>query len=303
MTYSCGDICCSTKLILGVAKNLELGPHKNPSQLNLSLSTTDKESQHPIALTPGGSFSPVVKQFLNSVMTPSRKTGHRRNHSGGSLRHVIPHNRAITRGGSLDQVDTSQVLVDIEQLNLLSTEDGVTESQSELDSLQRRQLVNLDVSDSEMDGMTTAEVTVTSSHNDALHEDSSSVDLLETVSSQGEEGDDEEDYQPSSDPAVPETPTGNEDYSSSSSSTDISYTVHPDPSLPAAVNILNNKGNLSLLKCYFDSPLSKKAPGELDDSGFHVSTILIIFNKIFYHVILQTPLMNTPQIDNPTTVL
>ena len=59
-------------------------------------------------------------------MTPSRKTGHRRNHSGGSLRHFNPHNRAITRGGSLDQVDASQVLVDIEQLNLLSTEDGVT---------------------------------------------------------------------------------------------------------------------------------------------------------------------------------
>ena len=252
--------------------SLELGAHKNPSQLNLSLSTADKESQHPIALTPGGSFSPVVKQFLESVMTPSRKTGHRRNHSGGSLRHFNPHNQAITRGGSLDQVDASQVLVDIEQLNLLSTEDGVTESQSELDSLQRRQLVNLAVSDSEMDGVTTAEATVTSSHNDALHEDSSSVDLLETVSSQGEEGDDEEDYQPSSDPAVPETPTGKEDYSSSSSSPDISYT---NP-LPAAVNILNNKGNLSLLKCYFDSPLTKKAPGELDDSGFHVSTILNI---------------------------
>ena len=120
-----------------------------------------------------------------------------------------------------------------------------------------------------MDGVTTAEATVTSSHNDALHEDSSSVDLLETVSSQGEEGDDE-DYQPSSDSAVPET--GKEGYSSSSSSPDISYT---NP-LPAAVNILNNKGNLSLLKCYFDSPLTKKAPGELDDSGFHVSTILNI---------------------------
>ena len=270
-----------TKIILGVAKNvstLELGAHKNPSQLNLSLSTPDKEFHHPIALTPGGSFSPVVKQFLESVMTPSRKAGqccrHRRNHSGGSLRHFIPHNPVITRGGSLDQVDVSQVLVDIEQLNLLSTEDGVTESQSELDSLQRPQLVNLAVSDSEMDGVTTPQVMVTSSHNDALHEDSSSVDLLETVSSQGEEGDDEEDYQPSSDP-VPETPTGNEDYSSSSSSPDISYTIHPDPPLPA-VNILNNKGNLSLLKCYFDSLLSKKAPGELDDSGFHVSAILTV---------------------------
>ena len=80
-----------------------------------------------------------------------------------------------------------------------------------------------------------------------------------------------EDYQPSSDP-VPETPTGNEDYSSSPSSPDISYTIHPDPPLPT-VNIVKNKGNLSLIKCYFDSP---KAPGELDDSGFHVSTILII---------------------------
>ena len=78
-----------------------------------------------------------------------------------------------------------------------------------------------------MDGVTTAGVTVTSSHNDALHEDSSSVDLLETVSSQGEEGDD--DYQPSSDPAVPETPRGNEDYSSSSSSPDISYANSPLP--------------------------------------------------------------------------
>ena len=72
-----------------------------------------------------------------------------------------------------------------------------------------------------MDGVTTTEVTVTLSHNDALHEDSSSVDLMETVSNQGEEGDDE-DYQPSSDPAVSETPIGNEDYSSSSSH-DISY--------------------------------------------------------------------------------
>ena len=65
-----------TKIILGVTKNvstLELGAHKNPSQLNLSLSTPDKESQHPIALTLGDSFSPVVKQFLESVMTPSRK--------------------------------------------------------------------------------------------------------------------------------------------------------------------------------------------------------------------------------------
>ena len=129
------------------------------------------------------------------------------------------------------------------------------------------------MSDSEMDDVTTPQVTVTSSHNDTLHEDSSSVDLLETVSSQGEEGDDEEDYQPS-DP-VPETPTGNEDYSSSPSSPDISYTIHPDPPLPT-VNIVKNKGNLYLLKCYFDSPLSKKAPGELDDSRFHVSTILII---------------------------
>ena len=112
-------------------------------------------------------------------------------------------------------------------------------------------------------------MTVTSSHNDTLHEDSSSVNLLETVSSQGEEGDDEEDYQPSSDP-VPEIPTGNEDYSSSPSSPDISYTIHPDPPLPT-VNIVKNKGNLSLLKCYFDSPLSKKVPGELDESGFHVA--------------------------------
>ena len=176
-----------------------MGAHKNASQLNLTLATADKESQHPIALTPGGSFSPVVKQFLESVMTPrktSRCTRYHRNHSGGSLRHFIPHNPTIARGGSLDQVDTSQVLVDTEQLNLLSTEDGVTESQSELDSLQRPQLVNLAVSDSEMDNVTTPQVTVTSSHNDTLHEDSSSVDLLEMVSSQGEEGDDEGDYQP-----------------------------------------------------------------------------------------------------------
>ena len=55
-----------------------------------------------------------------------------------------------------------------------------------------------------------------SSYNDTLYEDSSSADLLEMVSSQEEEGDDEEDYQPSSD-TVPETPTGNEDYSSPSS--------------------------------------------------------------------------------------
>ena len=263
-------------IILGVAKNvstLELGTYKIPSQLNLQLSTPDKESKHPIALTPGGSFSPVVKQFLESVMTPSQKTGHctrhRRNHSGGSIRHFTPHKPAIIRGGSLDQVNASQVLVDIEQL--LSTDDVVTESQSELDSLQRPQLVNLTMSDSEMDGMRTPQVTVTSSHNNVLHEDSSSVDLLETVSSQGEEGDDEEDYQPSSDP-VPETPTGNEDYSSPSSP-DVSYTSRPDISLPAA-NILKSKGNLCLLKCYFDSPPSKKAP--LDDSGFHVSVIVII---------------------------
>ena len=250
-----------------------MGAYKIPNQLNLPLSTPDKESKHPIALTPGGSFSPVVKQFLDSVITPSHKTGHctrhRRNHSGGSIRHFTPHKPTITRGGSLDQVNASQVLVDIEQL--LSTEDVVTESQSELDSLQRPQLVNLTMSDSEMDGARSPEVTVTSSHNDALHEDSSSVDLLETVSSQGEEGDDEEDYQPSSDP-VPETPTGNEDYSSPSS-LDLSYPTHPDPSLPS-MNILKNKGNLCLLKCYFDSAPSNKAP--LDDSGFHVSVIVII---------------------------
>jgi len=161
-------------------------------------------------------------------MPPPKKTGqgtrHRRNHSGGSLRHLMPHNQVITRGRSLDQVDVTEVLVDIERLNLLSTEDGVTESQSELDSLQRPQLVNLAVSDSEMDGEVTSQAMVTSSHNDAFHEDSSSVDLLDTVSSQGEEGDDEEDYQPSSDP-VPETPTGNEEHSSPPSSPDLSYTI------------------------------------------------------------------------------
>ena len=274
----------SSLLTLGASKNvstLELSTHKNPSQLNLALSVADRESQHPVALTPGGSFSPVVKQFLDSVMSPPKKTGqatrHRRNHSGGSLRHVIPQYQAMTRGRSLDQVDASQVLVEIEQLNLLSTEEGVTESQSELDSLQRPQLVNLVVSDSEMDGEVSCGVTMTPSHNDALHEDSSSVDLLDIVSSQGEEGDDEEDYQPSSDP-VPETPTGNEDYSSPSSSPDLSYTIpHFDRPLPTnRVTTLKHEGSLSLLKCYFDSPLPKKGQGELDDSGFHVSVIEII---------------------------
>lgn len=254
-----------------------MGSYKHHSQLNLPLSTADVESQHPLALTPGGSFSPVVKQFLESVKPPAKRAGqcgrHRRNHSGGSVRHLIPHNKEMTRGRSLDQVDVSQVLVDIEQLNLLSTEDAVTESQSELDSLQRPQLVNLAVSDSEMDGEVTPQVTT--SRNDALLEDSSSCDLLDTVSSQGEEGDDEEDYQPSSDP-VPETPTGNEEYPSPPSSPDLSHMI-PHPDLPFTANTtLKNKGSLSLLKCYFDSPLSKNGQRELDDSGFHVSVIEII---------------------------
>ena len=269
-----------------------MGSHKNPSQLNLSLSAADRESRHPVALTPGGSFSPVVKQFLESVMSPPKKAGqttrHRRNHSGGSLRHVIPHQQAMTRGRSLDQVDASQVLVDIEQLHLLSTEEVVTESQSELDSLQRPQLVNLVVSDSEMDGEVGCEVTMTSSRcNEPLHEDSSSVDLLDTISSQGEEGDDEEDYQPSSDP-LPETPTGNEDHSSPSSTPDLSYMTPPfNRPLPAnRITSLKNEGSLSLLKCYFDSPLPKKGQGELDDSGFHVSVIEIImksFTVLLYY--------------------
>jgi len=221
-----------------------------------------------VALTPGGSFSPVVKEFLDSIMSPPKKTTrHRRNYSGGSLRHLIPHNHTMARGKSLDQVDTSQVLVEIDQLNLLSAEDGATESQSELDSLQKPQLVNLAVSDSELDVESTPQATVTSSHNNALHEDSSSVDMLDTDSSQGEEGDDEEDYQPSSDP-IPETPTGNEeDFSSPPSTPDHLCTIPPDPSANRSSTL--RKDNLSLLKCYFDSPQSKKGPVELDDSGFH----------------------------------
>lgn len=255
--------------------------------LNVSPATPDKEkgSQHQ-ALTPNGSFSPVVKQFLESVMPTPKKAGqaprHRRNHSGGSLKHFVSHNQAMTRGRSLDQVDASQVLVNIEHLNLLSAEDGVTESQSELDSLQKTQLVNLTVSDSEMDGEAAPQITITSSHNTAFHEDSSSVELLDAASSQGEEGDDEEDYQPSSDP-VPETPTGNEDYSSIPSSPDLSYTMPPNaPPMSAARranSTLKKKGSLALLKCYFDSPLPKSSQGEFDDSGFHVSTIENSFNN------------------------
>ena len=263
-------------ITLGASKNVPTLELKTTKKLNLSLSTPDKdESQHPPALTPGGSFSPMVKELIESVMPTLKKVGqcsrHRRNHSGGSLRHLTLHDRTMIRGRSLDQVDASEVLVDIEQLNLLATEDGVTESQSELDSLQRPQLVNLAVSDSEVDGegAEPSQVMMTSPPNNGVHEDSSSVDLLDTMSSQGEEGDDEEDYQPSSDP-LPETPTHNEEYSSPPSSPDQSYATPPNP-VTNRGKILNKQGNVALLKCYYDSPRPKVTRGELNDSGFHVS--------------------------------
>ena len=256
-------------MYLGAVRSIsihESPPNKNSSQLNLALAITpEKESEHPPALTPGGSYSPLVKEFLESVKGPPKRIPrHRRNHSGDQFRWHDPPSRKMFRGRSLDQVDTDQLLVNFDQLTLPEI-DISNESPSELESLNKPQLVNLvAVSDVDMDSDHTP--TVPLIQGDVSHEDSSSVDLLDTVSSQGEEGDDEEDYQPSSD-LVPESPTGNEDTSSLPSSPDFLNV----PMMMAGSHQRGDK--LIFLKRFYDSP-QPKTVSEFNDSGFHVSTLV-----------------------------
>jgi len=253
--------------VVYLAKNTaahESSPNKNSSQLSLSLAVTlEKDSEHPPALTPGGSYSPLVKEFLENVKGPPKRilSRHRRNHSGDQFRWHDTPSKKMFRGRSLDQVDTDQLLVNFDQLTLPEI-DYANESPSELGSLNKPQLVNLvAVSDGDMDSDHTP--TVPLIHDDATQGDSSSVDLLDTISSQGEEGDDEEDYQPSSD-LVPESPTGNEDTSSLPSSPDFL-------NVPKVTTGAHQRGDkLVFLKTFYDSPQSK-ALSEFNDSGFHVS--------------------------------
>ena len=253
-------------LTVYLAKNTtahESSPNKNSSKLSVSLAVTpEKDSEHPPALTPGGSYSPLVKEFLESVKGPTKRilSRHRRNHSGDQFRWHDTPSKKMFRGRSLDQVDTDQLLVNIDQLTLPEI-DYANESPSELGSLNKPQLVNLvAVSDGDMDSDHTP--TVPLIRDDPTQGDSSSVDLLDTVSSQGEEGDDEEDYQPSSD-LVPESPTGNEDTSSLPSSPDFL-------NVPKVTIGHQRSDKLVFLKTFFDSPQSK-ALSEFNDSGFHVS--------------------------------
>jgi len=248
-----------TVVYLGNTATHESSPNRNSSQLSLSLANIPvKDSEHPPALTPGGSYSPLVKEFLESVKGPPKRilSRHRRNHSGDQFRWHDNPSKKMFRGRSLDQVDTDQLLVNFDQLALPEI-DYANESPSELGP-HKPQLVNLvAVSDCDMDSDHMP--TVPLIRDDTTHGDSSSVDLLDTVSSQGEEGDDEEDYQPSSD-VVPESPTGNEDASSLPSSPDFQ-------NVPTDSH--RQGGKLVFLKTFYDSPQSKTL-SELSDSGFHV---------------------------------